>query len=163
MSIRPDLDPTMLRVSAGVGVSTDGRFALTQGAVSFTFWATDLSSGEMIFSQSGSGVGSHQIQWEATADDFSKFDMHNVRFDMTWEATAGRSLVIVNPETCMGPDCWGISTLTIAGGGLGVHAGAYSESPIASVPEPSTYAMLMVGLLGIGMLRRRRALPRNCQ
>lgn len=36
---------------------------------------------------------------------------------------------------------------------------AFYTTPVASVPEPSTYGMLLLGLAGLGYATRRKWLP----
>lgn len=63
-------------------------------------------------------------------------------------------------------DIWNLSAASLNAGtyklvlsGAGTAAGTYSltSTPVSPVPEPSTYAMMLIGLGAVGFLARRKA------
>ena len=52
----------------------------------------------------------------------------------------------------------GINTLTVRGtsGGEAAFAGIISFSPVAAIPEPATWMMMLLGFAGIGFTMRRK-------
>jgi hypothetical protein len=59
----------------------------------------------------------------------------------------------------------GVANITVHGtsNGNGVYGGTYSFAPSSAVPEPATWAMMLIGFGGIGYSMRRRPARRLVQ
>lgn len=85
------------------------------------------------------------------------FDVSTVGGANTAYVSSGNTIYIVNLNMGMVGGVAGdlTSFTTVTGPGAGI-----TDFAVVAIPEPSTYALLVAGLVGLGLLQRRRAQAR---
>lgn len=139
-----DADGSPLTFSFDITTGSVGRLTVVDGGFAGDIFAV-TNFGQAIGSTSSVAVGSYEASANLGYDfDAALLDASFSRGIFTLSAGGyriGGSL---------------LQSVTLAGQPLNATAGGLSLS-VSAVPEPSTAASLMAGLVGIGLLLRRRA------
>ena len=160
-------------------VATIGHTGITAGSFSDTFAFTIGLSG-----MGNIGVGSGNITTGVNIADFLGITDLDITSILVNGAMASLQLQDANHVNCTvrdtspgGGTCganefWSANNVPITGGalntivvsglsrGMGSYGGNLTFTPTTAVPEPATWAMMLLGFAGIGwQLRRRRGSP----
>jgi len=120
----------------GLGDLPDGGFSSNAIAAS--------NDGSVIVGQGTTALGSQAFVWDATNN------MRNLQ-DVLVASGLG---VELTSWTLTSAQAISADGLTIAG--IGTNPAGKTEAWVATIPEPSTFALAALGLLSLGMTRRRR-------
>jgi hypothetical protein len=144
----PNCSETLSCPAALTSISTVATFTKPYGAVEFSFSADTGASGKVSFGLVSS-TGATQI---VTLPPLSP----NSRFSDTCDPTSSMWWCQWNSASYTAPTGWTIQTMEFSG-----REGAifYDNIVLIPTPEPSTYALSLLGLAGIGFLAARRRRP----
>jgi hypothetical protein len=166
-----------------VGPSPDGNGAATfivlsgnpsSGPISATYSRTGLDTGiftdRFLFTidQNGLGSGSITTILSGLSGGAGDLDFLNVTFfngTTTFDVNTGPNGALEQGGLLNVPITFGVQnvlTVNYESRGEGAFSGVLSFSPTAPIPEPATWAMMLVGFGAIGFaMRRRNAVTRN--
>lgn len=135
--------------------------AASNGSISGTFMADEIASGAFtdtfsfllpVTGVTGATISSIFNVAQSSNISFSSVTLNGVAFE-TDSVGNYEARHIINL-----PTAGGSQTLVVSGnsGGNGAYAGAIAFAPITAVPEPASWALMIVGFGGLGTVLRRR-------
>ncbi len=149
--------PTAANAAAMISVSPPQA----DGSISGTFESQGINAGmfndilTFNFSQFGNANATISSIFQVSQNnniDFTSVTFNGTSFDI---ASSGNVEFRFLQGLAISP---GIQTLGISGisGGNGSYAGTFSVATLAAIPEPASWAMMLIGFSAVGSTLRRR-------